>query len=55
MSKPSGHKVLDDAAVRIVQLAAPYARFPKEIREEIDILHIQRTWRFLSSNELSTK
>ena len=55
VSKTSGHKVLDDAAVRIVQLAAPYARFPKEIREEIDILHIQRTWRFLSSNQLSTK
>ncbi|MFT5445802.1 MAG: protein TonB [Gammaproteobacteria bacterium] len=48
--KPSGHKVLDDAAIRIVQLAAPYPRFPKAIREETDILHIQRTWRFLSSN-----
>ena len=51
--KPSGHKVLDDAAVRIVRLAAPYARFPKAIREETDILHIQRTWRFLSSNRFS--
>ena len=53
VNKTSGHKVLDDAAVRIVQLAAPYARFPKAIREETDILHIQRTWRFLSSNRFS--
>ena len=54
VNKPSGHKVLDDAAIRIVRLAAPYARFPKEIREETDILHIQRTWRFLSSNRFSS-
>jgi protein TonB len=53
VNKPSGHKVLDDAAVRIVQLAAPYSRFPKSIRKETDILHIQRTWRFLSSNRFS--
>lgn len=55
VSKPSGHKILDDAAVRIVQLAAPYAPFPKAIREETDILYIQRTWRFLSSNQFSAK
>ena len=53
VSKPSGHKVLDDAAIRIVRLAAPYARFPPSIRKETDILHIQRTWRFLSSNRFS--
>ncbi|NJN50545.1 MAG: energy transducer TonB [Gammaproteobacteria bacterium] len=28
----SGHKVLDDAAMRIVRLAAPYAPFPPEMR-----------------------
>ena len=55
VSKPSGHKVLDDAAIRIVQLAAPFARFPKSISKETDILHIQRTWRFLSSNRFSGK
>ncbi len=51
----SGHKLLDDAAIRIVKLAAPYAPFPKEIREETDILDITRTWQFLSSNRLLSK
>lgn len=44
--RSSGYKLLDDAAVRIVHLAAPYSPFPKEIREETDILDITRTWRF---------
>jgi protein TonB len=42
----SGHKVLDDAAVRIVRLAAPFAPFPKEMREDTDVLEIIRTWQF---------
>ena len=53
--RSSGHRMLDDAARRIVQLAAPYARFPKAIRKETDILHIQRTWRFLSSNRFASR
>lgn len=47
--RSSGHKVLDDAAVRIVELAGPYAKFPDEIRHDVDILHITRTWKFLSN------
>lgn len=44
--KPSGHKLLDEAAIRIVHLAAPFDPFSPEIRQEIDILHITRTWEF---------
>ena len=47
--KPSGYKILDDAAVRIVELAAPYAPFPDSFREDTDILHITRTWQFLNN------
>lgn len=47
--RTSGHKVLDDAAVRIVELASPYSPFPDHIRGETDILHITRTWQFLNS------
>lgn len=47
--RSSGHKILDDAAIRIVQLAAPYSPFPEEVREETDILHITRTWQFLNN------
>ena len=45
--KSSGNKILDDAAIRIVNLAAPFAPFPDNIRKETDILHITRTWQFL--------
>jgi protein TonB len=48
--RSSGHRVLDDAAVRIVELAGPFAPFPDEIRREVDILHVTRTWKFLSSD-----
>jgi len=53
--RSSGHKILDDAAVRIVRLAAPFAPFPEEIRKEVDILDITRTWQFLSNNRLFSK
>jgi protein TonB len=53
--RSSGHKILDDAAIRIVRLAAPYAPFPTEIRKETDILDITRTWQFLSGNRLLSK
>lgn len=42
----SGHRVLDEAAVRIVRLAAPYAPFPPGMREHTDVLEIVRTWQF---------
>lgn len=44
--RSSGQKTLDDAAMRIVELAAPFAPFPPEIRADIDVLHITRTWKF---------
>ncbi len=50
--RSSGTEVLDDAAVRIVKLAAPFAPFPPEIRKETDILHITRTWEFLKTHRL---
>ena len=53
--KPSGKKILDDAAVRIVKLAAPFAPFPENIRKDNDILYITRTWIFSSSNKLTTR
>ncbi len=54
LRRSSGHKVLDDAAIAIVKLAAPYAPFPDNIRKDTDILHITRTWQFLRENRLSS-
>lgn len=44
--RSSGQKILDDAAIRIVELSAPFAPFPPEIRADLDVLHITRTWKF---------
>ena len=51
----SGSKVLDDAAKRIVELAAPYEPFPPDIRKDVDILHITRTWQFMHGNRLVSR
>jgi protein TonB len=51
----SGYKILDDAAIRIVNLAAPYAPFPADISRDTDILSITRTWTFTNSDQLSTQ
>lgn len=42
----SGSTVLDDAAIRIVRMAAPFAPFPDDMRENVDELEIIRTWVF---------
>ena len=55
LHQPSGHGALDNAARNIVHLAAPFAPLPKEIRDEVDILVITRTWRFDSNYHLETR
>ena len=52
--QPSGHSVLDQAAVKIVNLASPFQPFPKAMRAEADILEIIRTWRFHEGNALTS-
>lgn len=43
--------MLDAAALRIVRLSEPFAPLPKT-QEDIDILHVTRTWRFRAGGEL---
>lgn len=50
--QPSGYPVLDQAAVRIVRLAEPFPVLPPT-GENIDVLHITRTWQFLQGGTLS--
>ena len=49
----SGHAVLDEAAIRIVRMAAPFDPFPPELRATTDMLEIIRTWKF-RQNRLSS-
>ena len=52
INRSSGHKVLDQAAIRIVRLASPFDRFPGNIRADTDILHITRTWTFTRGDQV---
>jgi protein TonB len=55
LNKSSGLKVLDSAAFRIVQLAGPFAAFPPEIRKDVDLLVITRTWFFAQGDKIWTQ
>jgi protein TonB len=52
--RPSGHKVIDEAATRIVNMAAPFPPFPEDILKDADIMHITRTWEFSTTNRLQS-
>jgi protein TonB len=49
----SGHKLLDDAAIRIVRLAAPFPPIPTA--EKVDELYVTRTWQFLPDDVLRNR
>ena len=53
--KSSGNKLLDDAAIRIAKLAAPFDPLPPEITRHTDVLHITRTWQFQNNSRLITR
>ena len=50
----SGSKLLDDAAVRIVRLAAPFNPLTEEMKKDTDILEIIRIWRFQEDHSVKT-
>jgi periplasmic protein TonB len=52
VNRKSGHRILDAAATKIVEMAGPYAPFPDDIRRDTDILSITRTWTFAKGDEL---
>jgi protein TonB len=45
LNRASGLGVLDEAAMRIVRLSEPFPPLP-QTEENIDVLHITRTWQF---------
>ena len=47
----SGIPLLDSTALRIVKLSVPFPPLPKT-EEDIDILHVTRTWQFLPGGEV---
>jgi periplasmic protein TonB len=55
IERSSGSKILDQAAVNIVEMAAPFARFPEAMRKKVDILGITRSWSFTRSDQLTSQ
>jgi periplasmic protein TonB len=55
LDRSSGLKVLDAAAFKIVRMAAPYARFPPDIKRDTDLLVITRTWFFGQGDKIWTE
>jgi protein TonB len=52
IDRPSEHRILNEAALKIVRLAAPFGPFPAEIRKDTDLLVITRTWTFAPGDRL---
>jgi protein TonB len=58
VDRSSGYRLLDDAAMRIVHLAAPFPPIPREKDangHRITEIAITRTWQFLPGNRLATR
>jgi periplasmic protein TonB len=55
LDRSSGLKVLDAAAFKIVRMAGPFAAFPPDIRRDIDLLVITRTWFFGQGDKIWTE
>jgi protein TonB len=55
VDRSSGQKVLDLAAKKIVEMAAPYSAFPADIKRDTDILYITRTWTFAPGDSLTSQ
>ncbi len=53
INRSSGQKILDEAALRIVRLGAPYSAFPADISRDTDVLSITRTWTFTRSDQFT--
>lgn len=56
IDRSSGHKVLDDAAMKIVRDAGRngFSPLPADIRADTDVLHITRTWTFTREDQLQS-
>jgi protein TonB len=55
INRSSRSRILDQSAIKTVRLAAPFERFPENIRGDTDILYITRTWNFTRSEEVITE
>jgi protein TonB len=55
INKSSGSLELDDAAIKIVRMSAPFPPLPLELMKELDVLVITRVWKFSDESGLVTR
>jgi protein TonB len=55
VQRSSGHRILDEAAMRIVRMAAPYGNFSAELKRQTDIVAFARTWVFTRADRLTSE
>lgn len=53
--KSSGNPIIDEGAIKIVRLSAPFAPLPQDLLSDMDILVITRSWRFDDQAHFSSK
>jgi protein TonB len=51
--RSSGHRLLDEAAQQSVRDSLPFAEFPSNLKSQVDVLQVVRTWRFSDRLETS--
>jgi len=55
VSRSSGHKLLDEAALRILRMAAPFGPIPREAMDGATVLSFAREWNFVPGDTLATR
>jgi protein TonB len=55
VQRSSGHRILDEAALRIVRMAAPYGNFSADLKRQTDIVAFARTWVFTKADRLASE
>jgi periplasmic protein TonB len=54
ISQSSGHKLLDQAALRILRMSAPFGPVPREAMGNASVLSFAREWNFVPGDTLAT-
>ena len=54
LRRSSGHSEIDEAAIRILKLAAPYDPFPSALNAKHDEIRIAYEWQFLGGSQGSS-
>jgi protein TonB len=55
INKSSGNPELDEAAIKIVRMSAPFPPLPLDLTKELDVLVITRVWKFSDESGLITR